>query len=135
MHMHVTVYQSQACQLKGIQLTPQGRLYRLFDLFEHLDHTMIISQISLMLLRNFVYILLTCHWFACIFYFVARVEDLNAGMGDGTSLEGVVGNNTAVTSWVNRHEERFIGQPIGIFYTYSLYVAVVAFAGLGDGDL
>lgn len=32
--------------------------------FDHLDHTMIISQMSLMLLRNFVYIMLTCHWCA-----------------------------------------------------------------------
>ena len=122
----------------------QGRLYRIFDLFTHLDHTMVISQISLMLLRNFVYILLTCHWFACIFYFVARVEDYNAGMGEGLSLDWIsvngtsAGNSTnpiAPTSWVSRHEERFIGQPTGVFYLYSMYISIICFAGLGDGDL
>ena len=111
-----------------------GRLYRLFDLFDLLDHSMIISQISLMLLRNFVYILLTCHWFACIFYFIARVEDLNSGLGEGTSLEGLASDNTALYSWVSRNEERFIGQPTSNFYIYSLYVSVVFFTGVGDGD-
>lgn len=51
-----------------------GRLYRVFIMFDHLDHSMIISQISLMLVRNFFYILMTCHWYACLMYFVAKVR-------------------------------------------------------------
>ena len=46
--------------------------------------------------RNVLYSLLSCHWFACIFYFVARVESF------GGSWEG---------TWVGNHEERFSGQP------------------------
>ncbi|GAX84454.1 hypothetical protein CEUSTIGMA_g11874.t1 [Chlamydomonas eustigma] len=122
-----------------------GRLYRIFELFQQLDHNMVISQISLMLLRNMFYILLTCHWFACVFYFIARVEDYHYGYGTGVSLDGYLNylNNLTADaggitppppSWVVRHLERFDGQPIGNFYIYSLYVSVVSFAGLGDGD-
>lgn len=52
-------------------------MYRIFDLFIMLDRSMVISQISLMLMRNMMYIMLTCHWFACIFYFMARAADFS----------------------------------------------------------
>ena len=46
--------------------------------------------------RNTIYILLSCHWFACIFYFIARVEQFKYG------------------SWVGRSYFRFDGQSVGI---------------------
>ncbi|KAG1681293.1 hypothetical protein FOA52_007339 [Chlamydomonas sp. UWO 241] len=101
-----------------------GRLYRVFVMFAHLDHEMIISQISLMLisrvlLRNFFYILMTCHWFACAFYFLARAE----GFTDGDS-------------WVGRAQAylRFENKPAIINYINAIYLSINLFAGLGDGD-
>ena len=46
--------------------------------------------------RNVVYSMLSCHWFGCMFYFIARVEAFN-GSWDGT--------------WVGRKIARFDGQP------------------------
>jgi len=93
-----------------------GRLYRIFDLFDMLDRSMVISQISLMLLRNFIYILLTCHWYACIFYFTARAADFSE------------------ETWVGRNFFRFADQSTMVAYSYALYFSVTGFAGLGDGD-
>ncbi|KAG1669745.1 hypothetical protein FOA52_001574 [Chlamydomonas sp. UWO 241] len=93
-----------------------GRLYRIFDLFIMLDKKMVISQIALMLTRNFLYIMLTCHWFACIFYFMARTDDFSE------------------QTWVGRNYFRFEGRGNLVAYIYALYTSVTAFAGLGDGD-
>lgn len=41
---------------------PQGRLYHLFDLFEILDHKMIVSSTALLLIRNFTYMFFSVHW-------------------------------------------------------------------------
>ncbi len=58
---------------------------------------------------------MTCHWFACLFYFIARVEDYQAGYGIGVNMNGMLAvknNQTSITpaSWVIRHLERFDGQ-------------------------
>jgi hypothetical protein len=37
-------------------------MYRIFDLFAHLEHEMIVSQISLILIRNNIYIFYVTHW-------------------------------------------------------------------------
>ena len=58
---------------------------------------MVFSQITLTILRNVVYSLLSCHWFACMFYLIARIELYNTGSFDNT--------------WVGRHPTRFDGQP------------------------
>ena len=44
---------------------PQGRLYRIFDFFAMVDHSMLLSQMALILLRNNTYIFFTCHWCVC----------------------------------------------------------------------
>eukprot|EP00798_Chlamydomonas_sp_ICE-L_P000892 gene892-5686_t len=94
-----------------------GRLYRLFDFFATVDHKMIISQFSLVVLRNNTYIFFSCHWFACIIHFIARIE-----------------LNEYNNSWIGRHIDRIEGQPIFIKYIYSLYYSVTAFTSVGDGD-
>uniref|UniRef100_A0A7R9VK40 Cyclic nucleotide-binding domain-containing protein n=1 Tax=Chlamydomonas euryale TaxID=1486919 RepID=A0A7R9VK40_9CHLO len=96
-----------------------GRLYRVFIMFAHLDHSMIISQISLMLVRNFFYILATCHWFACIIYFIGKAE--------------VVGG---MDSWLSRPvaAARFEGFPPIVAYVNTIYLSINLFAGLGDAD-
>ncbi|KAJ9523339.1 hypothetical protein QJQ45_005385 [Haematococcus lacustris] len=93
-----------------------GRLYRIFDLFAMLEHKMVISQVSLILLRNNIYIAFITHWMACLFYYVARAELFSE------------------RSWVGRNSWRFDDQGVGVRYVYSLYFSVSAFAGLGDGD-
>ena len=75
----------------------QGRLYDVFEMFRRLDFSMIFSQISLTIMRNVLYSMLSCHWFACMFYFIARVEYASTGSWDGT--------------WVGRHYRRFDDQP------------------------
>lgn len=95
-----------------------GRLYRIFHLFAELEHSMVMSQMALMLTRNFFYILLTCHWFACIFFYMARMEDFAPDR-----------------SWVGRHVERFEGKSPPLMYVLSFYVSVVSFTSLGDNDL
>eukprot|EP00955_Chlamydomonas_euryale_P100665 365299-Chlamydomonas_euryale.AAC.5 len=80
---------------------------------------MIISQISLMLVRNFFYILATCHWFACIIYFIGKAE--------------VVGG---MDSWLSRPvaAARFEGFPPIVAYVNTIYLSINLFAGLGDAD-
>ncbi|KAG1653543.1 hypothetical protein FOA52_009017 [Chlamydomonas sp. UWO 241] len=78
---------------------------------------MVISDIALMLIRNWMYLLLSSHWAACIFYLIARLESFSPD------------------SWVGRASNRMEG--VGIFdrYIYSLYVSTAAFVGsLGDDD-
>ncbi|GAX84453.1 hypothetical protein CEUSTIGMA_g11873.t1 [Chlamydomonas eustigma] len=124
-----------------------GRLYRIFDLFYQLDHDMILSQIALMLLRNFFYLLMTAHWFACLIFLIARVENYQHGFGNGdvsmTGFLALVENSTASRgsgigpppcSWVMRHIERFDGQPVSNYYIYSLYFSIVEATLLGDND-
>ena len=50
-----------------------------------------------LLQRNFVYIMLSCHWFACLMYFSARVDHFSRN------------------SWVGRNYYRFEGQPVGVW--------------------
>eukprot|EP00798_Chlamydomonas_sp_ICE-L_P032078 gene32078-33724_t len=94
-----------------------GRLYNLFDFFATVDHKMILSQFSLIVLRNNTYIFFSCHWFACIIYFIARIELNDYG-----------------NSWIGRHMDRIEGQPEYVKYIYSLYYSVTAFTSVGDGD-
>ena len=58
---------------------------------------MIFSQITLTIMRNVLYSMLSCHLFACVFYFIARIEYTSTGSWDGT--------------WVGRHYVRFDSQP------------------------
>jgi hypothetical protein len=38
---------------------PQSRAYRIFDLFDNLDRHLILSQIVLMIVRNYTYVFFT----------------------------------------------------------------------------
>jgi hypothetical protein len=73
--------------------------------------------------RNFFYLLMTAHWFACLIFFMARVENYQHGFGDGSvSLAGFLElrNNASAPyvigpppcSWVMRNIQRFDGQPV-----------------------
>jgi len=64
-HMHTHIH---------THMHTQGRLYRLFDLFALVEHKMLLSQMSLMLVRNFTYVFYIVHWMACLLYYVARVD-------------------------------------------------------------
>lgn len=93
-----------------------GRLYRLFDLFALIEHKVLLSQFMLMLVRNSTYVFYIVHWMACILFYVARVD----GFSENT--------------WLGREEAqaRIEGQGLWAKYLYSLYVAMGAFAGVGD---
>ncbi|GAX80356.1 hypothetical protein CEUSTIGMA_g7795.t1 [Chlamydomonas eustigma] len=110
------VESSTALYISLLSLLKLGRLYNLFDLFNRLDLSMTVDMATLTILRNFLYVLLSCHWFGCIFFFTARMEQF------------------VFDSWVGRNSYRFEGQPISVQYLYSLYVAVVNFTMLGDSD-
>ncbi|GAX76940.1 hypothetical protein CEUSTIGMA_g4387.t1 [Chlamydomonas eustigma] len=101
-----------------------GRLYDMFEMFRRLDLSMLFSQITLTIMRNIMYAVLSCHIFACIIFFVAKCEADNQPLGP--AWEG--------TSWVGRHWERFVDNPIYDQYMYSLYFIVTVYSGLGDGD-
>eukprot|EP00798_Chlamydomonas_sp_ICE-L_P004693 gene4693-14896_t len=94
-----------------------GRLYRIFNFFALLDHSMVLSQMGLVLLRNNTYVFFTAHWFACIIWFIGRIELMNEK-----------------DSWIGRASERFDGQSTIIKYVYSLYYSVNMLTGVGDGD-
>ncbi|KAJ9525282.1 hypothetical protein QJQ45_020813 [Haematococcus lacustris] len=98
-----------------------GWLYRLVPIFEALDKAMVLGQLALILLRSGLVLLFSCHWFACAFYLVARVEA--AGQSQGGS------------SWVGNAWFRFDDLNTMSRYVLSMYFAVGSFAGLGDGDL
>ncbi|KAF5831397.1 cyclic nucleotide-binding-like protein [Dunaliella salina] len=93
-----------------------GRLYRLFDLFALIEHKVLLSQFMLMLVRNSTYVFYIVHWLACIMYYVARVDGFSEN------------------SWLGREDAqaRVEGQGLWAKYLYSLYVAMGAFAGVGD---
>ncbi|GFH16633.1 uncharacterized protein HaLaN_13091, partial [Haematococcus lacustris] len=82
---------------------------------------MVLGQLALILLRSGLVLLFSCHWFACAFYLVARVEA--AGQSQGGS------------SWVGNAWFRFDDLNTMSRYVLSMYFAVGSFAGLGDGDL
>jgi hypothetical protein len=63
----------------------------------------------------------SCHWFACIFYLIARMEADKAPQFQG--------------SWIGAAWARFDGLSTFQRYLVSLYYSVGCFAGLGDGDL
>jgi len=71
----------------------QGRLYRLFDLFALIEHKMLLSQMSLMLLRNGTFVFYIVHWMACILYYVARVDGFteNSWLGREEASERLEG--------------------------------------------
>ncbi len=77
-----------------IGLLKIGRLYDTPELFELLERSMIVGHAVMTIVRNLFYILFTSHWFACLFYFAARV------------------NNFSKNSWIGRSIERFIDQPL-----------------------
>ena len=58
---------------------------------------------------------MSCHWFACTFFFIARAESFGPH------------------SWTGR-TQRFDDEPVSVAYLYSLYMAVITFVGLGDSD-
>ncbi|GLI61752.1 hypothetical protein VaNZ11_004204 [Volvox africanus] len=104
-----------------LKLMALSRAYRVFDLFHVLDYRMMLSQGTLMLLRNYIYVFFTAHWAACIFFHIAQ-EESNVGRG-------------ADDSWVARNAEAFLDRPLFQQYILSLYFTVTIFTSMGDGRL
>ncbi|GFH17386.1 cyclic nucleotide-binding domain-containing protein, partial [Haematococcus lacustris] len=77
---------------------------------------MVLPQTALILLRNNMYILFSCHLAGMVFYLIARLEHFRP------------------ESWVGRNYERFDGLSLTGRYIYSLYFSMAAFSGLGDND-
>ncbi|GAX80357.1 hypothetical protein CEUSTIGMA_g7796.t1 [Chlamydomonas eustigma] len=110
------VESSTALYISLLGLLKLGRLYNLFDFFNRLDLSMVFDQVTMTILRNFTYVVISCHVFACIYFFNARVEEFK------------------YDSWTGRNSYRFDGQPVSVQYLYSFYVSLLASAGLGDSD-
>ncbi|GIL56055.1 hypothetical protein Vafri_11509 [Volvox africanus] len=104
-----------------LKLMALSRAYRVFDLFHVLDYRMMLSQGTLMLLRNYIYVFFTAHWAACIFFHMAQEErDVGRGVDD---------------SWVARNADAFLDRPLYQQYILSLYFTVTIFTSMGDGRL
>ncbi|GAX76506.1 hypothetical protein CEUSTIGMA_g3951.t1 [Chlamydomonas eustigma] len=100
-----------------IKFIKMGRMYRVLLFFNNLDKKMVLSEIALMLIRNWLYVLYSSHWGACIFYLIARLEMFSP------------------QSWVGRAQNRMDGTSTADRYIYSLYVSMSVFIGsLGDND-
>ncbi|EFJ46902.1 hypothetical protein VOLCADRAFT_92690 [Volvox carteri f. nagariensis] len=104
-----------------LKLMALSRAYRVFDLFHVLDYRMMLSQGTLMLLRNYTYVFFTAHWAACIFFHMAH-EERNYRHGNDDS-------------WVGRNGPAFMGRPLYEQYILSLYFTVTIFTSMGDGRL
>ncbi|GIL88133.1 hypothetical protein Vretifemale_16146, partial [Volvox reticuliferus] len=104
-----------------LKLMALSRAYRVFDLFHVLDYRMMLSQGTLMLLRNYIYVFFTAHWAACIFFHMAQ-EERNVGRGTDDS-------------WVSRNADAFLDRPLFQQYILSLYFTVTIFTSMGDGRL
>ncbi|GLC44798.1 hypothetical protein PLESTB_001212800 [Pleodorina starrii] len=109
-----------------LKLLALSRAYRVFDLFHVLDYRMMLSQGTLMLLRNYIYIFFTAHWAACIFFHMA-VEERVFGSAEGGEARD--------DSWVGRNADSFYGRPVYEQYILSLYFTVTIFTSMGDGRL
>ncbi|KAG1662417.1 hypothetical protein FOA52_012350 [Chlamydomonas sp. UWO 241] len=115
---HLEIYVS--C-IKFIKL---GRMYRVLEFFTSLDKKMIISDIAVLLIRNWLYVLYSSHWAACIFYLIARLEYFGENSWVGRAADPHRGSG-----------DRLDGTSIFGRYIYSLYIAIAAFVGsVGDND-
>ncbi|KAL6763059.1 hypothetical protein V8C86DRAFT_3130307, partial [Haematococcus lacustris] len=99
-----------------LRLLALGRLYRITSYVAGLEYRMVLPQTALILLRNNMYILFSCHLAGMVFYLIARLEHFRP------------------ESWVGRNYERFDGLSLTGRYIYSLYFSMAAFSGLGDND-
>ncbi|KAL6748583.1 ankyrin repeat-containing domain protein [Haematococcus lacustris] len=99
-----------------LRLLALGRLHRVASFVAMIEYRMLLPQAALILLRNNLYVLCSCHVAGMVFYLVARLEHFRSD------------------SWVGRNYQRFEGIPVLGRYIYSLYFAMAAFTGLGDND-
>lgn len=90
------------------------RLHRLVLLFKLLQYSTKISLFSLTLIRNYFFSIVWCHFNACAFYFIARLQNFDP---DNTWL----GDNSSMSIFEQ--------------YVTALYFAVVTFTTLGYGDI
>ncbi|GFR43530.1 hypothetical protein Agub_g4626 [Astrephomene gubernaculifera] len=103
--------------MEWLRLLTLARAYRILDLFNMLDYRMLVSQGTLMLLRNYTYVFFTAHWAACIFYHVAQQE-----------------SNFGPDTWVGRTADAF---PSAVYerYILALYYSVTIFTAMGDARM
>lgn len=93
------------------------RMYRVLLFFKVLEYNLAIGLMFSTMVRNLVYVLYTCHWAGCAFYFIARQENLTQGTWLGMYPD-------LITSWPTKFDA----------YVFSLYWAVTTVATVGYGD-
>jgi hypothetical protein len=88
-----------ASYLSLLRLVKLVRLHRMKQLFDILQYNPHVSLLMLTLLRNFGFAILWSHFAACIFYFIARMQDFDSDTTwIGGSIEDLNGAERYITS-------------------------------------
>lgn len=92
------------------------RMYRVPELFLHLEYQRNLSLLAVTLVRNFVFTYYSVHWSACIFYYIARMQ----GLGGDT--------------WIGHDTTLLIKSTPFERYIVSVYWSITTLATVGYGD-
>ncbi|KAF5832406.1 hypothetical protein DUNSADRAFT_11708 [Dunaliella salina] len=93
-----------------------GRMYPIFEVFATIQHKHILPPVVLTLARNYTYLFYIVHWFACVLFFIARVD------------------NFSEDTWFGRDEaqDRVDSLAGWADYLYSFYLSIGVFTGFSN---